>query len=489
MRTIRISTVLTFAPLALAALAFGVTSGAGCGGNGTGSNFGGGDDASAGGGDGSGGDGSGDDSDIPSFGDGGEASTACVNLQCQIDHCSPGSETTVSGTVYDPAGVNPIYNVIVYVPNTKPDPFKEGITCDKCGALTTGSPVVTTLTGSDGKFSLKNVPTGMSIPLVMQIGKWRRQITIPNVASCTETKLTDKNLTRLPKNKAEGDIPRMAITTGSCDPFECLLRNIGVADSEFTDPTGDGRIHLYAGSGGSNITGSTFTAPNLWSNPTTMAKYDIEINACECSEVPSEKPQGSINNVVDYANKGGRLFTTHYHYYWIDPQVVTPGATDPWIHTANFQQEASANTMPITTVNTSFPKGAAFADWLVTVGASTTRGKLPVSDARYNALSVNAPSLLWLTAPADPNAFPQPTPEMVMHYTFNTPVGVPDDQQCGKVLFSDFHVAGSNPHGNFPAECAGNTFTPQQKALEFMLFDLSSCIQKDTDPPKPPPPK
>ncbi len=486
MRKIRISTVLIIAPLALAATTFGVGTGAGCGGTGNGSNFGGDDSKDGSSGDG-GDDGSGDDSDIPNFGDGGDGPTAaCVNLQCQIDHCAPGSETTVTGTVYDPGAKSPLYNVIVYVPNTKPDPFTEGITCDKCGALTTGSPVVTTLTGSDGKFSLKNVPTGMNIPLVMQIGKWRRQITIPNVASCSVTALTDKQQTRLPKDKSEGDIPRIAITTGSCDPFECLLRNIGIADSEFTAPNGTGRVHLFQGSGGSQITGSTSTATNLWANAATMAKYDIQINACECSEVPSEKPQGSINNVVDYANKGGRLFTTHYHYYWIDPKIVTPGATDPWVNTAVFHDELASpwinypSSGVAATIDTTFPKGAAFADWLVTVGASTTHGQLTINDVRYNATSVNAPSLRWMYAPAQ---------NSLMHYTFNTPVGLPDDQQCGKVLFSDFHVAGSGAGPAFPTECTSNTFTPQQKALEFMLFDLSSCIQKDSDPPKPPPPK
>jgi hypothetical protein len=323
----------------------------------------------------------------------------------------------------------------------------------------------------------------------MQIGKWRRQITIANVPSCMTTNLTDKNQMRLPKNRSEGDIPQMAITTAGCDPFECLLRNMGIQDSEFGPPGSPARIHLYQGPdgflGGSQYPGSGALATDLWSNPTTLAKYDIQINSCECSEVPQEKPQASINNNVQYANKGGRLFTTHYHYYWIDPQVVTPGATDPWIHTAQFHQETSGQTAGVpVTIDTSFPKGEAFADWLVNVGASSSRGTLLVDDARYNATTTNAPSTRWLYTNAGSNI-----PANLFHYTFNTPVGVPDDQQCGKVLFSDFHVAGSSDGSAFPGECSGNTFTAQQKALEFMLFDLSSCIQKDTVPPPVPPPR
>ena len=67
-------------------------------------------------------------------------------------------------------------------------------------------------------------------------------------------------------------------------------------------------------------------------------------------------------------------------------------------------------------------------------------------------------------------------------------MGADAGEQCGKVLFSDFHAAaGSNfQQVPFPAECNGNPLDPQEAALEFMLFDLSSCIQVDTYPPIPP---
>jgi hypothetical protein len=45
------------------------------------------------------------------------------------------------------------------------------------------------------------------------------------------------------------------------------------------------------------------------------------------------------------------------------------------------------------------------------------------------------------------------------------------------VIFSDFHVVDQMVTGaTFPSECAMKPMTAQEKALEFMLFDLASCV-------------
>jgi hypothetical protein len=114
-----------------------------------------------------------------------------------------------------------------------------------------------------------------------------------------------------------------------------------------------------------------------------------------------------------------------------------------------------------------------------------------------------------------------------LHFTFNTPVNLVEDLtknppalQCGRVLFSDFHVQDAQEHGEtFPQQC-GKTCTTdascqgtcnagkcpwgdpcatgadcaskcvddrcldpmnaQEKLLEFMIFDLGSCVPPPT---------
>ena len=184
--------------------------------------------------------------------------------------CTGATKTTISGVVYDPAGVNPLYNVIVYVPSGPLPALPSGVTCDRCGAQVV-APLGSALTDTQGRFTmtLEPVVSTTNVPLVMQVGKWRRQITIPTIQTCQNNALTDKNQTRLPRTSAEGNIPRIAVTTGGSDALECLPRRIGLADSEFGTDGSAGRVHLYAGGDGTNsfMAGGNFApATTLWSS-------------------------------------------------------------------------------------------------------------------------------------------------------------------------------------------------------------------------------
>jgi hypothetical protein len=209
-------------------------------------------------------------------------------------------------------------------------------------------------------------------------------------------------------------------------------------------------------------------ATNLWGNATEMKKFDLAIFSCECSEYPSNKTNPQA--VQQYVDGGGRLFASHYHYTWFKNLIPA------WTPTASW---TGAYTSTPDLIDTSFPKGKALADWLKYVEPSLTYGEMPLNEKTYNAGLVNPPTTRWVYSNTGGNA---------THYlSFNTPVGAMPDNQCGKAVYGGMHISagGGSVTSSFPNGCT-TTLSPQEKALAFLFFDLSSCIQKDTDPPKPP---
>jgi len=159
-------------------------------------------------------------------------------LSCFVNKsCSNGGHTTLTGKVYDPAGKVPLYNVIVFVPNdssTLPVITPGTKSCNTCD-VPVGDYVTVSTTDKTGSFTLQDVPTGRNVPLVVQIGKWRRIITIPNIADCSTTKLpaSGNGQARLPRNHHEGDMPQMALLTGGLDDLGCFLTRVGIDAVEY----------------------------------------------------------------------------------------------------------------------------------------------------------------------------------------------------------------------------------------------------------------
>ena len=392
----------------------------------------------------------------------------CKNLQCKQVTCAGGGKTTISGTVISPTPAtygkaDPIYNAIVYVPNGKPEAFPAGASCDKCGTVASGEPLVATITKADGTFLLENVPVGQDIPLVIQVGRWRRQVTIPSIAQCTDTPI-ESELTRLPRNKSEGDIPLMAIATSPYDPTECIMRKIGIADEEFTTPSGTGRVHIYKGAGATLQNATPPASTTLWASAASLAKYDLVAFPCQTSGGPDATGR---SNIKTYADAGGRVYVTD-----LSQDIIKSGAA-PWPTTANWNPSGSYSNPA--SIDTTFPKGAALADWLETIGATTKKGEVTLQDTFARLTSVVAPAQRWVYSSTTTQT-----------YSFNTPVGADAANQCGRVVYSSFHIA-SGAGASFPSECTTAPLTPQEKILEFLLFDLAACVQTDDTPPAPPP--
>ncbi len=391
-----------------------------------------------------------------------KAQTTCTTGLClQRQSCPAGSPTTtISGTVYAPNGVDPLPNVLVYIPNAAVDAFQPGVTCPVVGQPPSGSPIVGATTAFDGTFTLVDVPVGTGIPVVIQTGRWRRQVTIDVTNACADNAFVGTTL-HMPRNQSEGDIPKIAVATGSVDQVECVLRKTGIDDAEFTNGSGTGRVNIYTGDGnpGASIAGAT-SQLSLMGDSATLNSYDVLMLPCEGGAYPGAKNATEYANLVNFANSGGRVYSSHYSYQWM---YQNP----PFNSVVNWAVNNGSYPDGLATVNTTFSEGVTLAQWLQVVGASTTLGQIELQTIKHDFNGVVAPTQSFLTLNSSGTT---------MQFVFNTPVTATANQ-CGRVLYNEYHVEnGTSANGKvFPAECnTATTMTPQEKLLEFSLFELTS---------------
>jgi hypothetical protein len=458
--------------------------------------------------------------------------------------CPGGQDTTISGVVYDPAAKNPLWNITVFIPASPLPTLLKGASCAACSALYP-EVLASAITDEQGRFRLTRSSTGSAIPsgtvtLVVQTGKWRMQYSIANVTACADNPQPDKSL-RLPRNGTEGDLPDIAISTGAADSLECLPLRVGVDAAEYVSGSAaTGHIHIFKGNGATVAGGSPASYTALWSSTAQLSANDVVLLSCESGET-GNVTTANRQSMWDYASTGGRVFASHYQYSWFSDTIVGPqnvfggpgvgtGPATPMANTGPFATANLAKWTPgqniiddnvalngdiVTTLNVgggAFPEGVALSQWLGNVGA-LTNGMVPIWYSRHNAdvSSVNTPSQPWMLL--DPNA---PTPvadqNSTQYFSVDMPIGADAGGTCGRVVYSDLHVSGGpgERYGTMstapdypgatiqgtamgtgvmpvvPTGCAMRDLTPQEDALEFMLFDLSSCLVPIGAPPAPP---
>jgi hypothetical protein len=442
-----------------------------------------------------------------------EATTADGAATYAFASCPDGGTTTISGTVYDPVGSNPVYNVAVYVPgvNTLPA-LPSGASCEPCANIY-ASPVVSATTDAAGNFSIPGAPYGSNVPLVIQVGKWRREYWLPTVTACTDNSapsLLGENL-QLPSNSSQGNLPDIAISTGGADSLECLPVRMGISADEYVPGASNaGHIHIFTGGAAGGASQGAVTSPaspqaysDLWDSAADLLKNDVVIFSCEGQPTAYLAESDGPSNLLTYLDNGGRVFASHYHFAWFTETATTPAnpfvALSPplatWSNTTNTAILNDNVSFPasIETARAdggAFPEGVAFDTWLGNVDALDSNGNLDIYYARDNALvtATNTSSQAWATLDPDPSGVTATT----QYFSFDTPIGRPQANQCGRAVYSDLHDTGGpgvtaqsgvtpdyEAGGGIdivPSGCAVRALTPQEKALEFMIFDLSSCL-------------
>jgi hypothetical protein len=190
-------------------------------------------------------------------------------------------------------------------------------------------------------------------------------------------------------------------------------------------------------------------------------------------------------NVMDYTTGGGRVFATHFSYSWLYNFAPFSG-TATWIDDLQYTS-ATAN---VPNPGASEPDVTTFYNWINGVPQNAaTNGTFTVISPRndFSGINLNT-SELWATATNATKAIKNDPTSFPLIYTFQTPVPPPAATECGKVIYSDMHVSASSAKDGdttglpFPTECTAAPMSTQEKALEYLIWDLAACPA----PPIPP---
>ena len=102
-----------------------------------------------------------------------------------------------------------------------------------------------------------------------------------------------------------------------------------------------------------------------------------------------------------------------------------------------------------------------------------TLGQFPISEPKQTCSGLDhAKAERWVYLQSGAS-------EIIQDFQFTTPNEAAKEERCGKVVFSDMHVASGSTSMStvpFPGGCSAAPLTPQEKALAFMFFDIASCV-------------
>jgi hypothetical protein len=212
------------------------------------------------------------------------------------------------------------------------------------------------------------------------------------VKACQDNVFSGTETFRLPKNQSEGHLPRIAMTRGKADSLECLMRRIGISDSEFTNPDGNGRINIFYETGGGTgyDSGTAFPLVSTLFNQTGPQQVRHDDHLVPRRERAVARAAARREADREDLRRRGRARLRVTLLVRLLPRVwpARPTRRTSSRRPGRCWPSGTATRDAPYTINTSFAKGMPFADWLVTVGASPTRGTITMTGVEGPAMSL-----------------------------------------------------------------------------------------------------
>ncbi len=400
--------------------------------------------------------------------------------------CPAGHNSRITGVTYAPNHHDALPGVLVYVtPESQTfAPAVTGVSCQTCTAAPAS--LASQTSAPDGSFTLvgSRFDTGGTYTVVFVSGGFRhvqRNVVIPR---CGTVSLSATESSLPGASSGDDTIPKIAVagyqtppsgrtSVDTNDKFTVVLDAIGVTGYDAFDPDRSG----HNGGTGADIA-------SVLTNPATLAQYQIVAIPCGSLgnfSVAANLTPAMVANLAHWLGLGGRLYASDLAYSVIDKSfpgginfaVGTPTRGDPADIGVGLTTGTSINGTVV---------DPGLASWLQRVGAipaGTTA--LPIFDLRdpWGAMdsipnpelspgpSGHSSALVWVTGdvtwhqgPAGPHVHP---------LTAQADYEAPGGGYCGRVVFTSYHVQSTTT--------SGASLAAQERVLEYLFFQLSSCIQ------------
>ena len=347
---------------------------------------------------------------------------------------SPNAKFT--GKVLTPKGDIPIAGALVYLVQQKPDPMPDANYCDSCVKLDKTVPEV--LTKTDGTFEIVANRVGKQF-LVIQKGQFRRVIEVDVKAGTDVVVSRADGLLPTATDAAKGDhVPSVLVIDTTYDDIEETLDKLGMSSQKELQ---SGRLSFLR-------------------DPAKLAKYQIIFLPCgTCGTVGGSNFIGNDNaldpvlqaNLKDWVQKGGRLYVTDFAYSFMN---------ETWKNYVTFAPNRGCDTSAYDTPAKIEDVG--LKDWLAGQGHTNFQ----FEEAWLKIDYVNE-----VDVPDGAGGTKKYTPKIWAYGqdgSRNRPMTLSFEDGCGRVLYSAYHSEGD--------PSASTTLLPQEKALMYVLFEVTTCI-------------